>query len=207
MIEKNEKFIFIIIIIRIKNMTIKFKLIENDFNDHVYLKWRGKYTVGDVNVRGTRVWFQSTCAEVVQSDHYMNMNAKNIQKDIDNENNDFPGDVANLREESLEIIIKKLTSDCLESEISDCTYAVESHILKHLVDQDVIHEYADSKESFSHIDKKQLMIVDYGMMKRDENGKVIPEALYIVKDLNNMLKELKEVLKFATTNNVTWIWV
>jgi hypothetical protein len=184
---------------------IKFKLEFSDDND-VFLKWRGKYTVGVVNVRGTRVWFTTNCAEVVQSDH---MNAKTVQNEIDDENNDFPDDGFNLREESLEMIIEKLTTDYKDYDICDRSYSVESNknpthsiyeSLSATIDPLSLYPSTCVAYNLDQPDKEeQLVIVDYSRGQR--------ELLYIVKDLDNMLRELKEVLNFCQKNNVTWIWV
>jgi hypothetical protein len=179
---------------------VDYKLEPCFVNDHIYLKWRGKYTVGDVSIRGTRVWLRSSCAEVVQSGSLSEMNAKTIQNDI--ENKDFPGDYVNLRDRSLEKIINKLSVSIKEN------YCVERRALKGLLNKDDIDEMlSDNIVSPEYLNKEQLILVDYDIIWENENGKSVPEPLYVVHDLANIIKELGEVLKYAKENNVTWTWV
>jgi len=138
------------------------------------------------------------------------MNAKEIQEKIDDETNDFPGDYINLREISLKKIIEHLTSTSTsEHQLGKMnqrptnSYRVELWSLKDLVTQDIYDLYSNDKE---FLEKEQLIIVDYGCMM-DNGSHKIPQVLYIINDLKNILGELNKVLKFAIENHVTWIWV
>lgn len=74
-------------------MSIKydFKVPYPEDRPYKFGTWQGKYTVGDINIRGTRIWLKRCAAH--SFDVSFDMNGYNdFYRQLENEEYEFPGD-------------------------------------------------------------------------------------------------------------------
>ena len=92
-------------------MDVTFNFTEYESHDDFFIfgDWVGKYTIGDINVRGTRVWFRPPFVKSFDKDSLTDKVKENLTK-----GKRFPGDSYNIRSESLEEIIQCLISNKAE---------------------------------------------------------------------------------------------
>lgn len=98
------------------NDNIRYDIINYDHSDAVYFRWNGQYTVGNTDVRGTRLWFKRQSATAINfcfNPYYDNSDEVRvrIQDDmqmLENKECFFPDDYLNIREDNLPFIVMDL---------------------------------------------------------------------------------------------------
>jgi len=86
-----------------------------------YCDWFGKYTRGNISVRGTRLWFLPHAAKCIEEAGFFDEDIAEIEREIMmwDPTDPFPGDYMNARFENLDEYIEKF--DGVESRYKDDT--------------------------------------------------------------------------------------
>jgi len=180
-------------------MDIRFIFKEIVDNDDIAWKhggWIGKYTIGHINWRGTRVWFRPPFVK-----SFDNLSSK---KHVDSckemllkGDSIFPGDCCNLRGESLEDILMELKGEVDEPEKCKVYNGTIEQLLKEKA------AYIDNNDF-----KRELETETF---KFDE---ILIDAepyaicnVWLVTHKNDIIAELDYVVDRCDEEEVLWIWV
>ena len=184
--------------------------------------WIGKYTIGYVSVRGTRLWFRPPYVKSFGSGGmklFIEMHNTLLKG-----NTTFPGDCFNLRSESLQIIIDELME---KVETPTCCKFYNGTIY------DIISDFnSNSSDSFSDSfsdNSNSLMHQVFEDYDSDDDSDEIPlenykcrfnteipmftvidiecEDMWLMTEKDKIINELEEVLDHCNKNNVRWLWV
>jgi hypothetical protein len=181
--------------------------IHDDVSIITYVKWNGTYTVGNVGCRGTRVWFKSNNAKCLDGD-FDESEEKSFHDKLNGSESVFPCDDYNLRSICLSDILKALKHD---SKIQ----------LKSAIDKESQYRYYDGNldelldELWSH--NSDLAILIHEKMETDKEllnsypniliDMFTKDSVWLIKNKNRIIEELKEVLNMCNEKNVTWEWI
>ena len=190
-------------------MKIEFEEIKNVYDDGstVDAYWNGTYTVGIVGCRGTRVWFKSNNVKCFDS-NFDEDEEKDFYDELDGNESFFPGDDCVIRDDSLSGIINALELDSkinLQSIIyGESRYRYYDGNLDKLLDElwssnsdlaVLIHEGLETEKEL--LNSYPIILVS-----------LFPtQEVWLIKDKNRIIEELKEVLSRCNEKNVTWRWV
>ena len=163
-----------------------------------YAKWEGEYTIGDVGIRGTRLWFRMP--------HTLSLDCTYCQgdmKEFDDVqkslllNDDIPQGYYHIQEKSLKSIISILKGKKERSRHGDIFFFKGNmKELTQFIDGDswsYNNIYLDKVSE----DKKYDILV----------GSVDGSVLFFMYDKEGIIHELKEVLEKCNEYGVKWEWI
>jgi len=165
-----------------------------------FLQWMGQYTLGDVSIRGTRIWFNpkySKVLDVYQFDHpdYLSEDNMEINKEtIINSNLDIftiYGDNKNIWDESLMEILKIFDNR------HELIKKVSSETFTQMITNHQINEQLDA-----------MLMNKQDLTNRDIYVDISTQTINQIYFLDESLavkEELEEVLKLCQINNIDFI--
>ena len=187
---------------------MKFTIKQSSYCNSKYASWIGKCTVGDISIRGTRLWltpYASTyyaplmehfCEK--KDDFFNNMNKilndKNSEEDIVS----LFGDDYTIRDDHIKKIIlgiNGIDKECYK------LFEFENIIkLKEYLDVDGIYtdiDYDKFYDFFVNTKKNDPILID----------KTRTETIWILHKKNEIIEELNNVIEKCEENNITFEWI
>ncbi len=179
-------------------MSIKYEFYKRShlFDDGVDINanWSGKYTIGYVGCKGTRLWLRPPNAftfATQQMDSWNELNQELQKADL---NTDL-SDELNLRAEFLQMILQEMIEEvkcphCCKfytgysKEILDKCFG---EVLSWEIQEEINEFLLDKKDSFHVL--------------------VSESIIWLILDKEAIITELKEVLSECNKQNVTWQWI
>ena len=159
----------------------------NDANSpHIYVKWIGEYTIGYCNFRGTKLWFKPNAAKSIGA-----CNEEIFYKSLEEES---PINECNLLSDSLEFLLNNLESKIEKP--GEFKYLPSRESLIQEIDYDDEMYYIVEKYYDDIKETDDIFIDIYPTNK-----------VWIIHKKNEIIKELKEVLKECNNKNVKWHWI
>jgi hypothetical protein len=155
----------------------------------VWAGWIGKYTIGDVSCRGTRLWFRTNAAKSFDSGLLYN---DDFYDKLDKAEDNFPGDNCNLRADKLELILDELENKVVIPEICKYYENTLEELIKELWSDNIDLGLLFEKEKTIY-----PILIDLNPTKK----------VWFIYKQNEIIQELTEVLKVLQNNKVTWVWV
>ena len=189
-------------------MSIKYKFYDTYWDiekDEKYVMWRGKYTRGWSDCRGTRVWLLNTCAKSFDVDLYGNTTFNDtieycdvgIFERINDDNVEACPDTCCMVTEKLENVINDmLTNDNI---MNSCMFVKDDNYL--------LEEFCESKSDCSTTQDYFSQVLKYKQSTEEillGGGCSMPTQMWFVDSCNknNMINELREVLSECQKNKV-----
>ncbi len=176
-------------------MDIKYTFEKGAKPDELWGTWRGRFTVGYIGCRGTRVWFRANAASTFDAEFDSDSEAEEIKEwreDLEQEDCIFPGDYGNLRAESLEEILEELEGKVEHPQMFKYVQGPVEKLVQELWG-----------------DNYHLAI----LLENEHTTDPILIDLWPTRDVwflhkkDAILEELRTVLKVCNEKGVTWIWV
>ncbi len=183
-----------------KQLTLIKYYFGGSHSEYKFGSWFGPYTVGDISIRGTRLWFRPSnsktqmCFDVDLWNEDSDVCYEEFLPSINNpDSEELPSDTFNYRSESLEEIIKELKG---ELEVADG--------LKHFKGDfkqfsDFLYE-EEAFESWNQI--KSVDLPNHSILYTLDY-----RSIWFIESMEKVVAELEEVFKECTKEGVTWIWV
>lgn len=179
-------------------MDIKFNFTEVTDNDGYQWKhggWIGKYTIGNISWRGTRVWFRSPFVKSFDT-LASKEKVERCREELLKGETRFPSDCCNLRGDSLESILQELKGEVAKPE--KCIYCngTINNLLKRkadFIDDAIKQELANENFQFDEI------LIDaepYNLCN-----------VWLLTHKTDIITELEYVLDRCDDEGVLWIWV
>ena len=167
------------------------------FDDNGVLQWTfggwiGKYTIGNINIRGTRLWFRPPFVKSCGIDM-----EENIEKELLEGKSTFPGDYCNLRGDSLDKILCELKERVVKPE--KCEYYKGT--IKGLL--------IDKKSRIDNYEFEEFLACE--TFKYDEilinAGPDDISDVWLINNKDEIIAELEHVLNKCNEEGVTWVWI
>ncbi len=196
------------------SVSFYFEDIPHAYDDMMYTfgSWIGKYTVGNINIRGTRVWFRPPFVKSFE-DYPKETLDKHRKKLLKGED---LGDIFNLRSESLEIILNELKREednCIIKKLKKligvntpewnsehgCIYY--DGTIKELIEAMEIEEYISDNFKLE-LENETFQFDDILI-----NSEPPVQSVWLITHKNDIISELEFVLNKCEDEGVTWIWV
>ena len=185
-----------------------FENIPHAYDDMMYTfgSWIGKYTVGNINIRGTRVWFRPPFVKSFE-DYPKETLDKHRKKLLKGED---LGDIFNLRSEYLEIILNELKREDDNSIIKKLKTLIGINTPKHnyIYYNGTIKELL--KENEVYISDNFKLELENETFQFDDiliNSEPPVQSVWLITHKNDIISELEFVLNKCEDEGVTWIWV
>lgn len=163
--------------------------------DYSYAKWVGKYTIGDVGIRGTRVWFRIPHTLSLDSNYGCGFSDAFDEAQESILSND-PIDNFNIHDESLEDIISILEG------ARSAAFFFEGNMkeLKEFIDIKSKHSW-----SFNNLYLDKVLEDRHYDVLVGEPGD--GSVLFFMYDKEGVICELKELLEKCNEHDVKWVWI
>jgi hypothetical protein len=156
--------------------------------------WIGKYTIGHIGCRGTRLYFRPNAAKSFDSDPGYEFDKEDFCKameTVDETKDTFLGDYCNIRCESLLDILLYLHYGCNELGMFSGTV---SEFYDFLVEINLPLAELIKNEK---IDRITTILYDLCPTRK----------AWFIYDFDNVNEELKKALEVCNKNNVKWEWI
>ena len=179
-------------------MDVRFIFKEIVDNDEIAWKhggWIGRYTVGHINWRGTRVWFRPPY--VKSFDNFHPKDVDSCRDKLSKGEVIFPGDCCNLRGDCLEEILCELKGEVDETE--KCRYY--NGTIQRLLKEKAPYI---ANDNFKQELQTETFQFDEILIDAEANALC---NVWLMTQKDDIIAELDYVLDRCDDEEVLWIWV
>ena len=171
-------------------MDVHFEFREYEMLDEMvtFGGWIGKYTIGDINVRGTRLWFRPPYVKSYD------IEGISLENELLEGKTTFPGDYCNIRGDSLQEILSEL-----KGENDDPRFKYYQGTLKKFLNENrfkyfILNNPELKNETFQY--DEILTDIDYELSN-----------VWLITHKEEIIAELEYVLEKCEEEGVLWTWV
>ena len=166
---------------------VNFYFTDEEYNDECWKHggWIGKYTIGNISWRGTRLWFRPPFVKSFDTS-VSSVVVNKCCDELAKGENKFPGDCCNLRGDSLEEILQELKGENKHPE--KCKYITNVSNMKQFSIEPNSLKYDEILVDADPYDSHKIWLIE-------NNHK------------GDILNELEYVLNRCDDEGVLWIWI
>jgi hypothetical protein len=170
-------------------MSIKYDFQQIDYPygySYKFGTWQGKYTVGDISIRGTRLWLKQSIAYSFDAEFYDDYDFHEL---LEKDEYEFPGDFFNLRADDPERFIAVLRDNANDMWRYISIDELDKYF-EFFYDDSIIHMIKEKYKPEYHILACECDL-----------------RLWLIYDLNALINELEEILEKCLEEKITFTWV